>query len=63
MDKEVVKELIQNDLTTENINSELEKILNPGQREKILNEYEKLNLLLGGEGASERAAEIITKLL
>ena len=63
MDKEVVKELIQNDLTTENIKSELERILNPEQREKILNEYEKLNLLLGGKGASERAAEIITKLL
>ena len=63
MDKEVVKELIQNDLTTENIKSELEKILNPEQREKILNEYEKLNHLLGGKGASERAAEIITKLL
>jgi possible lipid-A-disaccharide synthase len=55
--------LIQNDLTTKNIKSELEKILNPEQREKILNEYEKLNLLLGGKGASERAAEIITKLL
>jgi len=63
MNKEVVKELIQNDLTTEKIKSELEKILNPEQREKILNEYEKLNLLLGGKGASERAAEIITKLL
>ena len=63
MDKEVVKELIQNDLTTKNIKSELEKILNPEQREKILNEYEKLNYLLGGKGASERAAEIITKLL
>ena len=63
MDKEVVKELIQNDLTAENIKSELEKILNPEQREKILNEYEKLNLLLEGKGASERAAEIITKLL
>ena len=63
MDKEVVKELIQNDLTTKNIKSELEKILNLEQREKILSEYEKLNLLLGGEGASKRAAEIITKLL
>ena len=63
MDKEVVKELIQSDLTTENIKSELEKILNPEQREKILNKYEKLNHLLGGKGASERAAEIITKLL
>ena len=63
MDKEVVKELIQNDLTTGNIKSELEKILNPEQREKILSEYEKLNHLLGGKGASERAAEIITKLL
>lgn len=61
MDKEVVKELIQSELTTENLKSELTKILEPNLREKILSEYEKLHLLLGGRGASERAAEIIVK--
>lgn len=63
MDKEVVKELIQNDLTTENLERELQKVLEPTHREKLLMEYEKLHLLLGGEGASDRAAEVIVKIL
>lgn len=61
MDKEVVKELIQNDLNTENLTQELHKILEPTHREKLLAEYQKLHLLLGGEGASDRASEIIVK--
>lgn len=62
MDKEVVKELIQDDLTTNNLKSELQKILEEPQRTKIIEEYQKLRLLLGGKGASHRAAEIITSL-
>lgn len=61
MNKEVVKELIQNDLTTQNLKSELQKILDPQHKKNILLEYEKLHLLLGGAGASDRAAEIIMK--
>lgn len=62
MDKEVVKELIQDDLNTENLKNELQKILKEPQRTKIIQEYQKLHLLLGGEGASNKAAELITSL-
>lgn len=61
MDKEIVKELIQNDLNTQNLTQELNKILEPTHREKLLAEYKKLHLLLGGEGASDRASEVIVK--
>lgn len=59
MDKEVVKELIQHDLTTENLVKELRLILGEN-REEILSNYKILREKLGGSGASEKAAEIIT---
>lgn len=59
MDKEVVKELIQHDLTTENLVKELRLILGEN-REEILSNYKVLKEKLGGSGASEKAAEIIT---
>lgn len=60
MDREVVKELIQNDLTTENLVKELNLILNEN-RNQILEDYAELRQKLGGEGASDNAAEIIVK--
>ena len=39
MDKEVVKELIQSELTTENLSAELEKILSEENRKKIIQDY------------------------
>ena len=59
MDKEVVKELIQYDLTYENIKHELNLILNTPKREQVLNDYENLYDKLGGVGASERTANLI----
>ena len=59
MNREVVKELIQDELNTENLKSELKKILEPSKRKQILEDYHQLYFLLGGEGASDRAAEII----
>lgn len=59
MDREVVKELIQNELTTSNLKSELTKILNEPKRSEILNDYTELRKILGGAGASERTAELI----
>lgn len=57
MDREVVKELLQGDLTEANIVSELTKILkNPKIREKQLSDYEELRDKLGREGASARVA-------
>lgn len=58
MDREVVKELIQNDLTTENLVLELKLILDEN-RNRILSDYTQLRHKLGDSGASENAAEII----
>ncbi|MDE7149571.1 MAG: lipid-A-disaccharide synthase, partial [Bacteroidales bacterium] len=52
MDREVVKELLQHDLTEGNIVAELGKLLkNPKIREKQLFDYEELRDRLGQEGA------------
>jgi len=62
MDKPVVKELVQNDLTTKNICDELEKLLNNNlYRQEILNNYNELKSMLGGTGASKRLAEELFK--
>ena len=62
MDREVVKELIQNDLNTDNLVNELKKILKTDKRFEVLKDYELLREKLGGKGASEQAAEIILKV-
>ena len=58
MDKPVVKELIQNELTAENITVELEAVLHNERRIlQIKNDYRELKALLQKEGnASARAA-------
>jgi lipid-A-disaccharide synthase len=59
MDKPLVKELIQNELTVNNLEIELNKILAKKNREILLSEYKLLKQKLGGEGASERMAKLI----
>lgn len=61
MDKEVVKELIQGNLTTKNLNLELGKIVEGPQRERILADYKILREKLGGKGASQLAADLIVE--
>ncbi|MEM9647936.1 MAG: lipid-A-disaccharide synthase [Bacteroidota bacterium] len=61
MEKEVVKELIQNDLTTVNLTLELGKIVEGSQREQILEDYRILRQKLGGKGASQLAAQLIVE--
>lgn len=65
MDKPVVKELIQNDLTVENIHTELNAILHNQSRIAQINEdYRQLKALLQKEGnASARAAQEIVAFL
>jgi lipid-A-disaccharide synthase len=64
MKREIVKELIQDDLSSENIKSELSDILSRGSRRiKILQGYQELKEALGGAGASERAAISIYQYL
>lgn len=58
MDKEVVKELIQNDLNTNNLVKELKLVLGENKSE-ILKDYDLLKAKLGNHGASNRAADII----
>ena len=61
MNKEVVKELIQNELTVENLTLELKKLLTDENRiRQIKNDYKELkNLLSQGGDASANAAKII----
>ncbi len=59
MDKESVKELIQKELNTHNLTSELRKITTEEYRKTMLNDYEELHQKLGGIGASKRAAKLI----
>jgi lipid-A-disaccharide synthase len=59
LDKEVVKELIQKDFTKRNLKQELTKILETTHREKLFEEYYKLEQILGGTGASKKVAKQI----
>ena len=63
MNKEVVKELIQQELTVQNIQKELELILSNQLRiNDLKNDYKALkNILSSGGNASEKAAEIIVQ--
>ena len=65
MDKEVVKELIQNDLTVKNLQQELEKLLTDGSKQAQLKEdYAVLKQLLSEGGhASANAAKSIYNFL
>ena len=63
-DKEVVRELVAADMTLENVNAELGKILADGDgRKAMLDEYDRMLEILGEAGASQRAARKIVALL
>ncbi len=59
LDKPVVKELIQSDLTSKNLKEELTKIISGPIREEMLKEYDGLIKLLGNSGASKKVAELM----
>ena len=60
MEKEAIKELIQNDFNLENLKTELNLIVhNDSKRSEILKEFEELKVRLGGPGASDRTARLI----
>jgi lipid-A-disaccharide synthase len=63
MDKEVVKELIQQDFNTENLAAELSKILADDIRIKMIHEFSELKKLLGNSGASTKTAKMIVDTL
>ena len=59
MDAPVVTELIQGALNTRNLKAELDKLLDPAYRERLLKDYQALRERLGNEGASQRTAQAI----
>ena len=59
MDREVVKELIQNEFNSESLKTELQKILEENNRERIFKDYYELEQKLGGTGASLETATLI----
>ncbi len=64
MDKEVVKELIQDDLNEANLVQELESLLQDSKKQRrILDDLDQLKHKLGNEGASEKAAEVIVNMV
>jgi lipid-A-disaccharide synthase len=64
MDRVVVKELIQDQLNTNNLKRELDLILkSPEERERIFSDYSELRHLLGDKGASKKTAQLIQEYL
>ncbi len=64
MDREIVRELIQDEMTGNNIAAEMDRLLfDTGYREKMLEEMNVLEQTLGGPGASGRAAGKIAEYL
>ena len=63
LDQPLVKELIQNEFTVKNLASQFKHLRNEKETFRIMQGYQVLTEKLGGPGASDRAAEIITKSL
>ena len=63
MDKEIIRELVQKDLNTNNLSRELKRILDTDERKEITMAYTGLREKLGGEGASAKAANLMIQYL
>ncbi len=63
MDKEIVRELIQEKCTAENIQHELAHLVDPHRREKMRQDYLAIEQKLGQSKASEKVAQAIIKKL
>ena len=61
MDREVVKELIQDEFNVKSLRVELKNILESSYRTQMFNDYFELEQKLGGSGASDITAELIVK--
>ena len=59
LDRPVVKELIQSELTASNLKNELKSILAGKKREEMLGNYDELIQLLGNSGASKKVAQLM----
>jgi len=63
VDKEVVKEFIQENMTVENISAELMAITKGKKRDKILRDYKELFSILGEENVSEKMAKLTVQYM
>lgn len=64
VNREVVSELIGDEMCTDNVAAELQQILPGGaRRQAMLDGYDEMRRILGPAGASERAASLMTTLL
>jgi len=63
VDRLLVKELIQHELTPKNIQRELKKILHPEHAQAIKAGYAELRNKLGNAGASARAAQLMHEFI
>jgi lipid-A-disaccharide synthase len=63
MDREIVKELIQSELSEVNLKRELDKLLTADSRKMMLSDYDELKMKLGGAGASQKTAELMIAYL
>jgi len=64
MEKEVVKELIQNEFTEENLVKELESVLkDPKRQRQLLDDLDSLKARLGNSGASAKAAAVVAEMV
>ncbi|MFW6259432.1 MAG: lipid-A-disaccharide synthase [Tangfeifania sp.] len=64
MNREIVREYIQVKMTLKNVKNEMDKLLyNEQYRNKILEDYSRLEQLMGEPGCSKRAAQKMVQLL
>ena len=63
MEREVVCELIQNNLNKKRLTAELNHILDPKTQQQLNSEYNTLEQKLGGTGASQKVAKAVFKAL
>ena len=61
--KEIATELMQDDLTGDNIVKELLKLLEPEANARMREHLREISLKLGAPGASERAADLIVQFI
>ncbi len=63
LNKESVKELIQNNLNDNNLRKEITNLLEESNRNSIFSDYMRLKELCGGEGASKITANQMLKTI
>lgn len=61
--KKIAEELIQGDVNENRLRTELQKLLEPANRERIFSDYVELRHLLGNAGASAKTAELMLQYL